>query len=194
MTDKHKLELAIAQAQKRGWKEGWKYKLDAGIWYMFEDVLFARHYLSLNDILFGTDFCEKLFKQKMVRDCTMACSVGYIMTDSKHYKHSATHIEMMLSMSESERIEFLYKHVEGEEEQYKMTEGQEKYVDEWNKRLMSYKEFEEKLQPIEAKEIEELPTNWRNEYFETIALKINELVDQVNANTKDIRDCKLNRD
>ena len=108
MIDTYKFKLAVAQAQSRGWIEGFEYKPTFLPFYVFEskDGNAMKHeYLSLNDILFGTDFCEKFFPE----DCRLSQALCPNL-DRKD------HMYCMVDMDESERIEFLYKHVEGEEE------------------------------------------------------------------------------
>lgn len=83
---------AFKQAQSRGWMEGWtvyvQYKKEGYLLLNHED--FETRTLSLNDILFGTDFCEKYYGKYLYQ----------------------TMMQRMLFLGEKERIEFLEKHLE----------------------------------------------------------------------------------
>lgn len=149
MTNQQKLEAVIAQAQKRGWMEGWKFshfKINTGKDII--DMYFLRvdkniYYLfSINDILFGTDFCEKFFDAHGSFVDGIECKKCF----DTHQTILVTHQSVMLSMTESERIDFLYKHVENEEN-IELFKDIEKEIHE---ELMKSK----KPQPVELKHSE----------------------------------------
>lgn len=98
----------FTQAQSRGWMEGWEYMGHEDLMETGQPVerfrslnpIIAPRLLSLNDILFGTDFCEKYFEE--ARDKCVYCD---------NYASTKVHQTEMLYMSESDRIEFLEKHL-----------------------------------------------------------------------------------
>lgn len=159
------------QAQSRGWMEGWEYthsfEMDGIHRNVFKQERKDILELSLNDILFGTDFCEKYFNQDFCNVCNHS---------SSFYSHKID----MLNMSEPERIAFLEKHLEVNEEPQKPTSITED----------SHTLEAEKTQP---KEID--PYIYHDIFVDTEVIRdaFNQLITQVNANTKDIIDCKLNR-
>ena len=200
MTPQHKLELAIAQAQKRGWMEGKEIiisRFDNSISQLFIENNKGDRGItfSLNDILFGTDFCEL---------CSWNCD-----RENCLYYGWMDHQKALLYLNESERIDFLYKHVEGEEEVDTSLNGAAIMNEKISKSLCSCGctipyphihlvngktcECEKGVsQPVDVNQIEEIEKN-DVAFDEYMRNKLNEIIQQVNANTKDIRDCKLNR-
>lgn len=182
------------QAQSRGWMEGYVYTGDES-----HDVyryrFFSNHtglnkYLSLNDILFGTDFCEKFFD-------SCDCSDDWQQLSSAvSWDNTTTHKCILVGMAEPELIAFLEKHLEVKEEPMDI-----RNVKFTSASTISAKEYREQIEnplgfkQVQPKEIEKIPDipQGMDVFIETI----NELVTQVNANTKAIsacaKDCKLNR-
>jgi len=99
------------QAQSRGWMEGWRmqgiqHTPKAFNVYMKSDT--DIQVVSLNDILFGTDFCEKFFIKSIPTEIGY-CSIGSCFIGLQNHK------SWLAMLSEQERIEFLEKHLEERE-------------------------------------------------------------------------------
>lgn len=189
------------KAQSRGWMKCWEFEREdehyyMGTLYVFKQVEKGK-WLSLNDILFGTDFCEKYFDAF----CKYPCC-----EEALYYGEPKQHQQAMLSMSEPERIDFLYKHVEKDhtEQTHEMVEEEKRVCTqcllEENTGVCdkpSCKNYQEP-QPVDVKEIEPIPfkeysgsvTHVVQSVTGDLTFKINELVKAFNAHVKD---CKLNR-
>lgn len=196
------------QAQSRGWMEWYEIDFEEAknIYYFnfydhlcpeSEGALIDEKILSLNDILFGTDFCEKFIESLVKFSCLndgLRCSGG---TAKDHQYH-------MLSMSEPERITFLEKHLEVKEE--KNTEQccenglfQDKHI--CLKESPQQVELKNVKRELKSKEIEKFSIVGLNLLEDLLCRqmlvgKLNQLIIQVNANTKAIdenkKNCRLN--
>ena len=161
------------QAQSRGWMEGIKFLREEEIPqnngrfstdFIFHPGGMAYHErLSLNDILFGTDFCEKFFSEE--------CSS----VDCKWIDCSwRLHRQSMLDMSESERITFLEKHLEVKEEQP-------------TAESMGFSRPE----PKEIKKIPDIPQGM-DVFIETINKLVDQVNANTNAIDENKKNCRLN--
>ena len=190
------------QAQSRGWMEGYEIVGSAilpekTIYSFLHPKKSSSIFLSLNDILFGTDFCEKFIESLVKFSCLndgLRCSGG---TAKDHQYH-------MLSMSEPERITFLEKHLEVKEE--KNTEQccenglfQDKHI--CLKESPQQVELKNVKRELKSKEIEKFSIVGLNLLEDLLCRqmlvgKLNQLIIQVNANTKAIdenkKNCRLN--
>ena len=174
------------QAQSRGWMEGYEIELahrDPITRFLFIKQegknISTSFILSLNDILFGTDFCEKFIGESCpIKDC-------------QHFGFSwRLHLSSMVFMSESERIAFLEKHLEVKEEEECNKNGCP--IDHSRTVKTQSKEIES-IEPFwitGEHDVEEIP-------MYMVVNKLNEVISQTNANIKafvaHVKDCKLNR-
>lgn len=105
------------QAQSRGWMEGWEYvayhPYRTSYKYIFRQRKIDQEF-SLNDILFGTDFCEKFIGGGPGTNYESNCLKCGIKLIWGHYDYEI-HQREMINMSEPERIAFLEKHLEVKE-------------------------------------------------------------------------------
>lgn len=113
-----RIKTIIKQVQSRGWMSGWQLSKisgeeTGGIKFTFYDLYSVGLTLSFNDILFdpilGKDFCEKYF------ECAWNCYCHETCYERRVFMTEKAHKIAMLSMSESERIAFLEKHLEVKE-------------------------------------------------------------------------------
>ena len=105
----------IEQAQKNGWHPEAYFVRYENRKFFFNNLLVSHQSWrpSLNDVLFGTDFCEKYFEDSVCERCTEKGIAPH--STWKRFSWQS-HQNAMLSMSEQKRIEFLEEHLEVSEE------------------------------------------------------------------------------
>lgn len=187
------------KAQSRWWMKGWEFEREDEHYYMGTLYVFKQvekeKWLSLNDILFSTDFCEKYFDAF----CKYPCC-----KEALYYGEPKQHQQAMLPMSEPERIEFLEQHLEIKDELCEKTEhfnkeGVDIVLKPCNKNgcmvLHTEKNDTRKIEGISEVHIDRINgvDHFSIQTRKDIIVTINQLVKVANAQQKELDNLKLNQ-